>query len=120
TANTYAAKRTAYDHTPNARRAKLVATSTGPQAGYGGDQNATEKPVDTWQCVPNEIQKDIKTLPSFLALEDANPGITPYVESLLEARRRGEHPVANFNTFGASDADINTALILLNRLSKGT
>ena len=65
--------RIAYQFQPNGRKSRIVATATGSQAGY------PDIVTDTWQILANEIQKDIKQHPLFLAMEAAMPGTIGYV-----------------------------------------
>ncbi len=60
-------QRIQFDHQCNPRRSKLVASATGPQNGI------PELPVDTWQLLCNEIQKDVREHPSVMALRDSEP-----------------------------------------------
>jgi len=72
-ANNLLQARIAYQFTPNPRRSRVVASASGPQAGY------PEVIVDNWQILANELQKDLRQHPDVLAMEAAYPGTIGYV-----------------------------------------
>ncbi len=61
-----------YQLESNDKRSRLVATSTGPAAGFGVQSTST------WQLYTNENQKDIREHPSAIAL---GPGVLWQIEA---------------------------------------
>jgi hypothetical protein len=59
----------AYSHVISSAKSKLISSTSGAQAGV------PDIPVDTWQLLGNDLQNDVKTHPTFLALGRTEVGL---------------------------------------------
>lgn len=96
-----------YSHTPSPLKSKLIFSSSGPVSGFA------EVPVDTWQLLANEVQRDIKEHPNVLAMESAVPG------SLAEVLQAVEEYNAGGTVDSAWFTDSDTAALLFRQLIHG-
>jgi len=99
------ANRTQFDLTASARSSKITLTSSAA-SGAGVDI-----PVDTWQILANETQKDVREHQFVLDLPASGPGSMNEVNLLVEAFNAGED-VSGTPLSGR-------ALVLFNLLTRG-
>jgi hypothetical protein len=106
----YTALRVASNMIPSKGRSVLVARASGPLAGE------PETTTDTWQIMANEIQKDVKEHPTFLAMEELFPGTIGYVVRDVDRYNQGLGPDTPAPPPGAAA----TAALLFGLLVRGT
>ena len=96
TAQSLAAQRIGYEFTRSAAVSRIVASISGGQPG----QNDVE--LDTWQILANEIEKDVKQHPTFLAMEESYAGTIGYVVRDVELYNEGKAPGSPAPNAGAT------------------
>ena len=112
TAARYAGARIQYSWTKSRHRSVLVANASGSQLGLA------EVICDTWQLLANEIQKDVKEFPGFVAMEAAYPDTTRRV--LRDANTFRDGYDYNLNMPAPVAGAYPEALYLFQLLTRGT
>jgi len=102
-------KRIQFDHIPNGRKSKLVISATGPQTGI------PDVPVDTWQVLANEVQKDIKEHPAVVAI--IRPFSGPSLSEVLQVVQEYNEGIGGIDSTWFTDTD--TAAILFRLMIHG-
>lgn len=97
-----------YNFTPSGTVSRIVSSASGPAAGQ------PETTTDTWQILANEIQKDVKEHPTFLAMEESYPGTIGYVVRDVDLYNSGQSPGSPAPDAGAT-ADASKLFHLLKR-----
>lgn len=82
----YQALRISYDLTISSAKSSIIATASGPQLGF------VDVSCDNWQILGNEIQRDVKMEPGFVAMENAYPGTIGYVVRDVDLYNQGLPP----------------------------
>jgi hypothetical protein len=101
------AQRIAYNFTQSPHLSRIIASATGSQVGV------PEITTDTWQIMANEIQKDIKTLPRFLEMEESYPGTIGYIVRDVELYNQGQSPGTPAPVAGAAAEAANLFWLLV-------
>lgn len=99
-----------YRHSTGGPKSVLVASASGADAGQ------PEVTTDTWQILANEIQKDVKEHPTFLAMEESFPGTIGYVVDDVDRYNQRQPAGTPAPAAGAAA----TAALLFNLLVRGT
>jgi len=84
TAATLAAQRMSYSFTRSNAVSRIIARTSGGVAG------TSDYEIDDWQVLANEIERDVKTHPTFLAMEEAYAGTIGYVVRDVDLYNQGE------------------------------